>query len=157
MQLKFNPYFCRSKYRIPLSVCIVQVEKWWDSARWKENRVETEEKQKACSKDKRKESQTRIKDILMALQWIIQKVHYEEKHTEEKEKEKNTKNKSSPVPKIYLWILLGWLSFQQSSFHILFINYSYKTKAGEDAWQSEARRVGNTTLHNIFLLSEKIL
>lgn len=61
---------------------------------------------------KGKESQTRIKDILMALQWILQKVHYEEKHTKEKEKENNMKNKSSPVPKIYLWTSPGWLFFQ---------------------------------------------
>ncbi len=83
------------------------VVKWW-----KEKRPEIDETQKACSNDKRRESQTRIKDILMALQWIIQKVQYEVKHTKEKEKEKNMKNKSSPVPKIYLWTLPGWLSFQ---------------------------------------------
>lgn len=50
-------------------------------------RLKIEETLKACSEDKRKGNQTKIKDSLMALQWIIQKVHYEEKHTDTKRKE----------------------------------------------------------------------
>lgn len=57
-----------------------------------------------------KESQTRIKDILMAQQWIIQKVHCEEKHRKENGKKEHETQKQ-PYNKIYAWTLLGWLSF----------------------------------------------
>lgn len=69
------------------TVFIMKVEKWWKFSKITAKRLKIEETLKACSEDKRKGNQTKIKDSLMALQWIIQKVHYEEKHTDTKRKE----------------------------------------------------------------------
>lgn len=90
----------------------------------------------------------------MALQWIIQKVHYEEKHTKEKEKENNMKNESSPVPKIYLWTLPGWLSFQEIFFYVNHLS-SIHIKQKQEKMHGKMKLVEWAILYT-FLLPEKI-